>query len=96
MIQIMIVSEKRPIMRQIVSCLEDKSLYELNMLLFSYNTVEQFLSVKPDILFLDTQTMVPYPFILEELSQCQWKYTLVLVGPEDQGHPDSVPTINIP
>lgn len=96
MYQIMIISEKQTIARQIISYLEEEPECQLHVVLSGYHAAVRFEKIKPDVLFLDTQIMVPYPFVIEELEQFQWHYNLILVGPDDQSLPELIPTVQIP
>jgi len=95
MFQIMIVSERRELIRRLVSYLEKDKTYELSIVPFSDSTVEQFANIKPDIVCLDTSVFVPYSFIIDELTQFHWKFSLVLIGPAAQLWPHSIPSVHV-
>ncbi len=82
--------------KQIASFLETEQDFQLHVVLFGYQAAEQFRRIKPDVLILDTQIILPYPFVLEELSQFDWRYRLILLGSNNQGQPSMIPTVHLP
>ncbi len=95
MYQIMIVSEQRSLVQKIASYLDNSSDCQLHVVLFGHKAVEQFAKIKPDIVFLDTKILAPYIFVMEEMKQYHWHYSVVLLGAGTQGIPQQIPIIQL-
>ena len=79
MYNIMIISEKRNVLKQICGYLADCPDLCLSVVPYSTRTFERYISVKPELVLLDTEASVPYQTLAWQLRQTQWRYRIIFI-----------------
>jgi AraC-like DNA-binding protein len=80
MYHVLLVSDNRLLLKQLYEYLEKDPQFEILIVPFSTNTYERFVGSKSDLVVFDSANMIPYKKILEQLTQSQWNYHVILLS----------------
>lgn len=83
MLNIMVVSENRILLKDIYSYLYEEEKYIISIINYSANSLEEFIKLKPDIVILDANTITPYNTIIKQLKSCNWQYDMIIIHNND-------------
>ncbi len=82
---ILIVSERRHLLKMLCSNLEKNHGLSIHAVPFSANTVSEFLEIRPDLLILDSHLAVPYQSIIQKIQHIdQTQITIVLTDAQNE------------
>lgn len=80
MYRAMIITEDRKTAHTLASYFDDIKKFKFSLVLWGSDAVETFIRTRPDIVVLDTNILIPYAFILEELRQINPSFSVILLG----------------
>lgn len=80
MYHVLLVSDNRILLKRLYEYIEKKSQFEVHVVPFSTNTYERFVAYKSDLVVFDAANMIPFIKILQQLSQSQWSYRVILLS----------------
>ncbi|MEG0856695.1 MAG: AraC family transcriptional regulator [Terrisporobacter sp.] len=83
MINIMVVSENRILLKEINTYLCNEDKYEISFVNFSANSLEEFIKIKPEIVILDRDTITPYKTIIKQIKDSNWQYNMIIIHNND-------------
>lgn len=80
MSHILLISENRVLLKQLYTYLEEKYDFAIHVAPCSSNAFERFSESRADIVLLDTDVVIPYRTILQQLQQSQRNYHIILLS----------------
>ncbi len=80
MVKVLVISENRRFVKNICNSFLEYKEISLELVYHSTNAFNKFISVKPDIVIIHSQIMIPVQSLLAELEQCKWPYQVLIFG----------------
>lgn len=84
MYHLLLISEDRLFLKKIYPLLEDESRFCIHLVPFSMDALESFKKFHADAVILDTTVFIPYENILNDLKECQWNYSVILISSKNE------------
>lgn len=87
MYHVLLISEDRLFLKKIYPLLEDESRFCIHVVPFSMDAAASFKKFHVDAVIMDTTLFIPYESILNELKDCQWNYSIILISSQNKSIP---------